>query len=111
MSTAFSKLGQVRSDSVEATARLAARIAPLLEKGDCILLTGDLGAGKTAFARALIHALIAQKPEVASPTYTLLQTYDAPGNAVADLRVDLAIGALCFTTIIVLTWRYIHRTT
>jgi EmrB/QacA subfamily drug resistance transporter len=35
----------------------------------------------------------------------------AGGNAVADLRVDLAIGALCFTTIIVLTWRYIHRTT
>jgi EmrB/QacA subfamily drug resistance transporter len=35
----------------------------------------------------------------------------AGGNAVADLRIDLAIGALCFTAIIVLTWRYIHRTT
>jgi len=64
-----------------ATAALAARIAPHLGAGDTLLLSGDLGAGKTHFARALIHALQAaagQPPEdVPSPSFTLVQTYRA----------------------------------
>ncbi len=63
-----------------ATAALAARLAPLLRTGDLIALDGDLGAGKTAFARALINALPPGAPaaseEVPSPTFTLVQVYE-----------------------------------
>lgn len=62
-------------------AELAARLAPLLKKGDVVTLAGDLGAGKTAFARALIQSL-APGEEVPSPTFTLVQTYDLPGLSI-----------------------------
>jgi len=60
-----------------ATERLAAIIAAEARPGDAILLSGDLGAGKTHFARAFINALTALPEEVPSPTFTLVQTYDA----------------------------------
>ncbi|TCO73412.1 tRNA (adenosine(37)-N6)-threonylcarbamoyltransferase complex ATPase subunit type 1 TsaE [Rhodovulum euryhalinum] len=63
------------------TRALAARLAAILGGGDTILLQGPIGAGKTAFARALIGALRARAglpPEdVPSPTFTLVQVYDA----------------------------------
>jgi len=59
-------------------AALAARLAPLLRKGDVVTLSGPLGAGKTAFARALILALNPAAGEVPSPTFTLVQTYETP---------------------------------
>ena len=61
-----------------ATIALARRIAPKLMKGDVIALSGELGAGKTEFARALLHELGAQG-DVPSPTFTLLQTYEVKG--------------------------------
>lgn len=61
-----------------ATAALAGRVAPLLRAGDTILLEGDIGAGKTAFARALIRARLGREEDVPSPTFTLVQTYDDP---------------------------------
>jgi tRNA threonylcarbamoyladenosine biosynthesis protein TsaE len=64
---------------LDATAELAAALARLLRSGDVVALEGDLGAGKTAFARALIHALTERDEEVPSPTFTLVQTYEAPG--------------------------------
>jgi tRNA threonylcarbamoyl adenosine modification protein YjeE len=64
--------------SLEATKALAEQLAPLLKAGDVIALHGGLGAGKTTFSRALISALIAQETDVPSPTYTLVQTYEAP---------------------------------
>lgn len=60
----------------DATARLAQRIAPHLTTGDVLLLEGPIGAGKSAFARAVIRARLGRQEEVPSPTFTLVQTYE-----------------------------------
>src|SRR5229473_1264462 len=62
-----------------ATARLMADLALLIGPGDVITLSGDLGAGKTAAARALIRYLADDETlEVPSPTFTLAQGYELP---------------------------------
>jgi tRNA threonylcarbamoyladenosine biosynthesis protein TsaE len=67
-----------RSLSEEAdTALLAQQIAPTLTAGNTLLLEGELGAGKSAFARALIRARLGRMEDVPSPTFTLVQTYEA----------------------------------
>lgn len=58
-----------------ATAALAGRLAAQARRGDVYALFGDLGAGKTSFARAFINALPGGPEEVPSPTFTLVQTY------------------------------------
>jgi tRNA threonylcarbamoyladenosine biosynthesis protein TsaE len=64
-----------------ATAKLAARIAAASRPGDIIALKGELGAGKTSFARAFIGARGGDEA-VPSPTFTLVQLYDLPHSAV-----------------------------
>src|ERR1700733_4030737 len=60
-----------------ATEALAARLAAIARAGDCILLEGPLGAGKTAFARAFLRAAAGDPAmEVPSPSFTLVQIYD-----------------------------------
>lgn len=63
-----------------ATAALAAALAPLLRRGDILLLDGPLGAGKTSFARALIRAMAGGLVEVPSPSFNLVLTYDMPAG-------------------------------
>lgn len=67
---------EVATDEAE-TAVLAERVARQLQIGDVVALYGTLGAGKTAFCRGVIRALCPAVQEVPSPTFTLLQTYEA----------------------------------
>ena len=71
----------------DATAALGERLAGLLHAGDTVLLEGPIGAGKSHLARALIRALLGRMEDVPSPSFTLVQTYDADGVEIwhADL--------------------------
>ncbi|MFV1599523.1 MULTISPECIES: tRNA (adenosine(37)-N6)-threonylcarbamoyltransferase complex ATPase subunit type 1 TsaE [unclassified Phaeobacter] len=73
--------------SPDHTAVLAARIGAQLHGGDCLLLEGVIGAGKTHFARSLIQSQMTVPEDVPSPTFTLVQTYELPGGELwhADL--------------------------
>lgn len=71
---------QIDLPNQAATDALAERLAGKTGQKDVIALHGDLGTGKTAFARAFIIARTGQLQEVPSPTFTLVQTYDAPGD-------------------------------
>lgn len=59
-----------------ATTALAKRLGPHLRPGDVLALNGQLGAGKTSFARALIQGLQPDIGEVPSPTFSLVQQYE-----------------------------------
>jgi tRNA threonylcarbamoyladenosine biosynthesis protein TsaE len=59
-----------------ATEALGSNLAPFLVAGDVVLLSGEIGAGKSCFARAVIRKRLGAFTEVPSPTYTLVQTYD-----------------------------------
>ncbi len=63
------------------------RVAAVLRPGDVIALEGGLGAGKTTLARAIIAAL-GYSGEVPSPTFTIIETYDAPPLAVPVVHAD-----------------------
>jgi len=65
-----------------ATGRLGARIAGQLRPGDLVALSGELGAGKTTLARAILTSLgVAEN--VPSPTFTLVQSYETPALTIS----------------------------
>jgi tRNA threonylcarbamoyladenosine biosynthesis protein TsaE len=92
-----------------ATEALAARLAAQAHPGDCILLEGPLGAGKSTLARAFLRTAAGDPElEVPSPTFTLVQAYDTPKgemfhydlwrldgpDALAELDWDDALNAI-----------------
>lgn len=72
------------------TCAIGRALAPYLCAGDAVLLSGDLGVGKTVLARGVIRALAGEEIDVPSPSYALIQEYPTdPPLRHADLyRVD-----------------------
>ena len=98
-----------------ATLRFMVDIANAVEPGDMITLSGDLGAGKTTFARALIRFLAGDAAiAVPSPTFTLMQAYDLPRFPLvhADLyrlsspdeMAELGLDDLSDDTVVLVEW-------
>jgi tRNA threonylcarbamoyladenosine biosynthesis protein TsaE len=79
--------GTFHSHSEDDTRVLAARLAAMLTAGAVLLLSGDLGAGKTAFVRGLAEGLGLDPREVTSPTFTLVHEYR--GGRLPLIHVDL----------------------
>ncbi len=76
-------LGEIALVDEGETARLGAAIGRALRQGEAVCLSGPLGAGKSALARALVRALTQPDEEVPSPTFTLVQTYEGARLTVA----------------------------
>src|SRR5215216_1152723 len=104
----------LRAASLDVTHAIAAALAGLSRSGDIILLAGEMGAGKTAFAQGFGRALGVTEP-VTSPTFTLVHSYDTGGPTLhhADLYrldqlaevADLALGELAeFDGIVLVEW-------
>ncbi|QIQ86267.1 tRNA (adenosine(37)-N6)-threonylcarbamoyltransferase complex ATPase subunit type 1 TsaE [Erythrobacter sp.] len=78
---------RIELPDLAAMAGLGERIARVLRAGDVIALSGGLGAGKTTLARAILASL-GHEGEVPSPTFTIVETYDAPPLAVPVAHAD-----------------------
>jgi tRNA threonylcarbamoyladenosine biosynthesis protein TsaE len=79
--------GPITSSSEHDTRDIAAAVARDLTMGSVLLLSGDLGAGKTAFVRGLAEGLGIDPGEVTSPTFTLVHEYR--GGRLPLIHVDL----------------------
>lgn len=81
---------RVETDSPEETEAAGAELAGRLERGDVVLVAGELGTGKTTFVRGACRALGVREP-VTSPTFTIGQLYraDALGGSLEVAHLDL----------------------
>lgn len=82
-----------RSTSLKQTIALAAQFASQLSPGDVVALEGDLGAGKTQFARGIVQGLGGDPSTVSSPTFVLMNIYDTPRGKVYHLDAYRISGA------------------
>lgn len=97
-----------------ATLRLGAELAPRLRAGDVVYLRGDLGMGKSSLARGLIRALTSPDQDVPSPTFTLMQAYEAPDFDIAHLDLyrltdpeeayELGLDELLPSAVLLIEW-------
>ena len=72
-------MSPARTDSALETERLGGRLAAGLKPGDLVLVSGELGAGKTTFVRGAMRALGVEGP-VVSPTFTIGRRYEGSGG-------------------------------
>lgn len=75
------------------TKALAAQLAGLSKIGDVITLQGDLGAGKSEFARAFIKSLAGENTIVPSPTFTIMEQYNTPAGLISHFDLYRIEGA------------------
>ncbi len=100
--------------SERALSRIAVALSGIVLPGDCILLEGELGAGKSSFARALIRAILTTDEDIPSPTFTIVQTYETIRGPLwhADLYriggedelIELGLYDALETTITLIEW-------
>ena len=86
-------------DRPEDMRALGEGVGSLLDAGDVVSLTGDLGAGKTQFVRGLVRGLGGNPRSVSSPTFVLLNVYDTGRLSVYHLDAYRVGGAEDFETI------------
>ncbi len=97
------------------TIAFAQELSLFLKTGDVLALRGDLGAGKTTLARAIVRAVAGDGTvEVPSPTFTLVQTYETPRADIAHFDLyrvsdpaetdELAFDEACETSIVLVEW-------
>ena len=79
------------SGSAKETERAGAELAATLRPGDVVLVSGDLGAGKTTFVRGALRALGVSGP-VTSPTFVVGHAYDGTGGPLAHLDLYRLAG-------------------
>jgi tRNA threonylcarbamoyladenosine biosynthesis protein TsaE len=79
---------RIETESAEGTERAAAELARRLEPGDVVLVSGELGSGKTTFVRGACRALGITDP-VTSPTFTIGQVYGGDGTGAEVAHLDL----------------------
>jgi tRNA threonylcarbamoyladenosine biosynthesis protein TsaE len=87
------------SHSVEETERIAADFARSLWRGALVALHGEMGAGKTHFVRGMVRGLGGDERQVSSPTFVLLNVYNAPSMSIYHLDAYRVGGADDFQAI------------
>jgi len=102
----------IQSGSEEDTVRAGRDFAADIGAGDVVLLSGGLGAGKTAFVRGLVHGLGGDPGQVSSPTFTIIQEYEARVRVhhvdlyrLAPVEVDdLGLDELMSGAVVAIEW-------
>jgi tRNA threonylcarbamoyladenosine biosynthesis protein TsaE len=97
----------LQTDGADATRALAGRVAQVCLPGDVLLLSGDLGAGKTTFAQGFGAALGVTEP-VTSPTFTLVRQYPVTGAGAGSGEVSGSGSGAVRTLVHADVWRLDH---